>query len=181
MRRKQRRLERETACEFIIVDYERLLKRGSAVRLAAGKPAQRFSDADCARFEREMDEFLRLQMASSEDKAEFMTDKMAHFFRTMACFMQQAGYLRLFFLRINGVYAATLMAFEYDGRLWLYNSGYDPDAFAPLSPGWVILSYSIQYAVAAGLQVYDFMQGDEEYKYRYGAQDYKVMRVVLER
>ena len=29
------------------------------------------------------------------------------------------------------------------------------------------------------VSVFDFMQGDEEYKYRFGAHDYKVMRVII--
>jgi CelD/BcsL family acetyltransferase involved in cellulose biosynthesis len=39
----------------------------------------------------------------------------------------------------------------------------------------------VQYAIAAGCRVFDFMQGDEEYKYRFGSQDYKVMRTIVER
>lgn len=175
IRRKQRRIERESTCEFYIFGQDELAA-GPSHR---GEIAER--ESFCAEFEPAMDEFLRLQMASRDDKAEFMTDEMAQFFRTMACFMQQAGYLRLCFLRLDGVNAATLMAFEYDGRFWLYNSGYDPDIFASLSPGWAILAYTIQYTIAAGLKVYDFMQGDEEYKYRFGGQDYKVMRVIVER
>jgi CelD/BcsL family acetyltransferase involved in cellulose biosynthesis len=45
----------------------------------------------------------------------------------------------------------------------------------------VLLSYAIQYAIASGCRVFDFMQGGEEYKYRFGAHDYKVMRVMLRR
>lgn len=192
LRRKQRRIEREAVCEFRIVGSENLLLQSR--NLPNGQSASNGisgqtiavdstvdSTVDSAAFVQEMDEFLRLQMASREDKAEFMTDEMADFFRNMAHFIQQRGYLRLCFLRVDGVNAACVMAFEYNGRLWLYNSGYDPTIFANLSPGWVILSYTIQYAIAAGLKVYDFMQGDEEYKYRFGAQNYKVMRVIASR
>ena len=82
---------------------------------------------------------------------------------------------------MDGQKAATLFAFEYDNRFLLYNSGYDPDIFAHLSPGWVLLAYAIQYAIAAGNKLFDFMQGDEEYKFRFGSSEYKVMRVVIER
>ena len=95
--------------------------------------------------------------------------------------MLDAGYLRLFFLTLDGEKAATLFAFEYNRRFWLYNSGYDPNAHAQLSPGWVLLGYVIQYAIASGCRVFDFMQGDEEYKYRFGSHDYKVMRVIARR
>ncbi|MEZ4677906.1 MAG: GNAT family N-acetyltransferase [Caldilineaceae bacterium] len=156
IRRKQRRAEREADVGFYLV--------GQADDLEA-----------------EVDEFVTLQRASGEDKAEFMTPQMRRFFGAVARTMLDAGYLRLCFLTLNGQKAAVLFAFEYDRRFLLYNSGYDPDAYAQLSPGWVILSYSIQYAIAAGCRLFDFMQGDEEYKYRFGSQDYKVMRTIVER
>ena len=95
--------------------------------------------------------------------------------------MLDMGVLRLFFLTIDGEKAATMFAFEYNRRFWLYNSGYDPQAHAQLSPGWVLLAYVIEYAIASGCSVFDFMQGNEEYKYRFGAEDYKVMRVIVRR
>ena len=156
IRRKQRRAEREAEIGFYIVGKEQSL-------------------------EAEVDDFVALQRASREDKAEFMTPPMRRFFGAVARRMLDAGYLRLCFLTINGEKAASLYAFEFDRKFLLYNSGYDPDAHAQLSPGWVILAYSIQYAIAAGCRVFDFMQGDEEYKYRFGSQDYQVMRVLITR
>jgi CelD/BcsL family acetyltransferase involved in cellulose biosynthesis len=156
IRRKQRRAEREADIGFYIVGKEHSL-------------------------EAEVDDFVALQRASREDKAEFMTPQMRRFFGIVARRMLESGHLRLCFLTINGEKAAVLYAFEYDRKFLLYNSGYDPDAYSQLSPGWVLLAYSIQYAIAAGCRVFDFMQGDEEYKYRFGSQDYKVMRVIITR
>lgn len=156
IRRKQRRAERETETQFYFV--------GPQDNLAA-----------------EVDDFVALQQASRTDKAEFMTPEMRRFFSTMAQRMQEAGYLRLCFLTINGEKTAALLGFEYNRHYLLYNSGYDPEAYAQLSPGWVLLAYTIQYAIAMGCQVFDFMQGDEEYKYRFGSQDYAVMRVIVSR
>ena len=156
IRRKQRRAEREAEIGFYIVGKEHSL-------------------------EAEVDDFVALQRASREDKADFMTPPMRRFFGAVARRMLDVGYLRLCFLTINGEKAATLYAFEYDRKFLLYNSGYDPDAHSQLSPGWVLLAYSIQYAIAAGCRVFDFMQGDEEYKYRFGSLDYKVMRVIMTR
>ena len=156
IRRKQRRAEREAEVGFYMVNQSHSL-------------------------EAEVDDFVALQRASREDKADFMTPQMRRFFGAVARAMLDAGYLRLGFLTLNGEKAATLFAFEYDRKFLLYNSGYDPDAHSQLSPGWVLLAYTIQYAIAAGCQLFDFMQGNEEYKYRFGSQDYKVMRVIVER
>jgi CelD/BcsL family acetyltransferase involved in cellulose biosynthesis len=156
IRRKQRRAERETAVDFYYV--------GAQHNLVA-----------------EVDDFVALQQASREDKAQFMTPEMRHFFGVMAQRMHDAGWLRLCFLTLNGEKAATLLGFEYNRRYLLYNSGYDPEAYPHLSPGWVLLAYAIQYAIAVGDHLFDFMQGDEEYKYRFGSQDYAVMRVLISR
>lgn len=156
IRRKQRRAERETVVDFYFV--------GPQHNLVA-----------------EMDDFVALQQASHEDKAEFMTPPMRRFFGIMAQRMQDAGWLRLCFLTLNGEKAAALLAFEYDRRFLLYNSGYDPASNPHLSPGWVLLAYTIQYAIAVGDHVFDFMQGNESYKYYFGSKDYAVMRVLVSR
>ena len=116
IRRKQRRAEREADIGFSIVDA-----------------------SDC--LEAEVDDFVALQRASRSDKADFMTSEMHRFFTGLARSMLDAGYLRLFFLTIDGEKAASLYAFEYDRQFLLYNSGYDPAAHAHLSPGWVFLAY----------------------------------------
>lgn len=156
IRRKQRRAEREADVCFYLVDQQHCL-------------------------EAEVDDFIALQRASRSDKAEFMTQEMHRFFTGICRAMADAGFLRLFFLTLDGEKAATLLAFEYNRQLLLYNSGYDPDTHSQLSPGWVLLAYSIQYAIVSGCSLFDFLQGDEAYKYRFGSQDYDVMRVIVTR
>jgi len=156
IRRKQRRIERAADVGLYVVG-----------------PAH---DLD-----REISQFVRLQRASRTDKAEFMDADMQTFFHNMGKVMFEAGYLRLMFLTLNGEPAATLFAFSYAHRFLLYNSGYDPALHAQLSPGWAILSYALQYAIVSGHRIFDFMQGDEAYKSRFGSVDYPVMRVWLER
>lgn len=156
IRRKQRRAEREAEIGFYFVGPEHSL-------------------------EAEVDDFIALQRASRVDKSEFMTAPMRRFFHAAARTLFAAGWLRLSFLTVNGEKAASLFAFEYDRRYLLYNSGYDPEAHAQLSPGWVQLAYAIQYAIAVGDTHFDFMQGNESYKYYFGSKDYRVMRVIAER
>ena len=156
IRRKQRRIEREAQVGLYMVGPEHDL-------------------------EAEVSQFINLQRASRADKAEFMDAEMETFFRNMSKVMFDAGQLRLLFLTLNGKPSAALFAFSYHGRFLLYNSGYDPQMHAQLSPGWAILSYATQYAIASGHKIFDFMQGDEEYKSRFGSVDYPVMRVLLER
>ena len=154
IRRKQRRAERELEVDF------RLIQSMDELQEA-------------------MDGFLRLQRMSRPDKESFMTPHMERFFRIMAGRMLEAGRLHLSLLSLNGEKAAALMAFEYKKQLLLYNSGYDTERWASYSPGWVLLGYVIQHAIARGIEVFDFLQGDEEYKYRFGGHDYRVMRTLI--
>ena len=49
------------------------------------------------------------------------------------------------------------------------------------SPGWVLLGELLKWANENGRQAFDFMRGDEDYKFRFGAQKRDVLRVTLTR
>jgi CelD/BcsL family acetyltransferase involved in cellulose biosynthesis len=48
-----------------------------------------------------------------------------------------------------------------------------------LSPGWVLLAQVIQWCCEHGRYEFDFMRGNEEYKYRFGGANKYVMRVKV--
>lgn len=125
--------------------------------------------------------FIDLHRLASAGKSEFMTDQMSAFFQRLGRDLAAAGWLQLAFIEIEGQLAATLFNFDYDGRIWVYNSGFDPQAFPALSPGIVLNARLIEHAILSGHRVYDFLRGDEVYKYRFGAVDARVMRVDLSR
>jgi CelD/BcsL family acetyltransferase involved in cellulose biosynthesis len=117
-------------------------------------------------------------MAQDPNKAGFLKPAMrAH----MGAVMRNAfanGYLWLAFLTLNGTNAAAALNFNYKNKLWGYNSGVGRE-FMELSPGWILLTYQIQWACEHGHFEFDFMRGDEEYKYRFGGVNKYVMRVVI--
>jgi len=51
-----------------------------------------------------------------------------------------------------------------------YMMGFN-EAYAGFSPGKVMVAQSIRYAIEHGFQVYDFLRGDEPYKYSFGCVD----------
>ena len=63
---------------------------------------------------------------------------------------------------------AASFGFEDDSAYYLYNSAFDPGA-AAASPGAVLVDLLISAAVAAGRNRFDFLKGDEDYKFRLGA------------
>lgn len=113
--------------------------------------------------------FIELHRKSAPDKDEFWTLPMLDFFRALTWKMAEAGWLKLYFVEIDGVAASALLCFDYNNEILVYNSGFDMDQFAALSPGNIIVSYSIQHAIELGRARYDFLRGDEIYKFRFGA------------
>jgi len=81
---------------------------------------------------------------------------------------------------VGGQKAAGYVSFDYQNRIWVYNSGLNRD-FSEYSPGWVLLGYLLQWANEQGREEFDFMRGDEDYKYRFGAIDRSVVRACLSR
>lgn len=116
--------------------------------------------------------FLDLMAKSQDEKADFLQDEQhVAFFKSMVPAMQEAGWLRMNFLVINGHHVAAYLNFDYGNHILVYNSGLDSSQFGHLSPGIVLLSYNIQDAIDKGRAVFDFLRGDETYKYRMGGKD----------
>jgi len=127
----------------------------------------------------DIDETIRL-MALDADKARFLTTEMREQFRNSLTEAFHAGYLQLAFLEIEGIKAAVYVNFIFNNRVMVYNSGMDP-AFSEFSPGWVLLGNLLQQANQQGRAEFDFMRGDEDYKYKFGGQDRQVLRVEIDR
>ena len=127
----------------------------------------------------ETEAFLRL-MTLNEDKARFLTPAMrAQFVETIRAAFS-ARWLHLSFLEVNGEKAAAYVAFDFGNRLWVYNSAIDP-RFNALSPGWVLLGYLLRWAIENKRAAFDFMRGDEDYKFRFGAVARKIYRLQVSR
>ncbi|MFN2297827.1 MAG: GNAT family N-acetyltransferase [Anaerolineales bacterium] len=125
----------------------------------------------------ETDEFLRL-MACDSSKASFLTPAMTDQFRAIIAAGEAAGMLELAFLEIGGRKAAAYLNFAFQNRTWVYNSGMDPD-FSALSPGWVLLAGLIRRAIEAEHKAFDFMRGDEAYKFQWGGVAEQVIRLTI--
>lgn len=134
---------------------------------------------DLAALDREIDDFFTL-MLEDEDKVRFLTPEMRDFFRATFHWAFEAGWLMMAFLELDGQKAAAYAAFDYLNRLWVYNSGIRR-SFLEHSPGWVLLGNLLRWSNQNKREAFDFMRGDEEYKYRFGAVDRYVMRAVLRR
>lgn len=159
IRRKIRRAESEARIEWQVVDrrYE--------------------GDIDAA-----VEQFLGLMRASHPEKAKFLEDpKNLAFFKSVVPQVHGCGWLKMTFLIINGTPSAAYCDFDYNGRILVYNSGLLPQENAHLSAGIVLLSYNIRDAIENQRHVFDFLRGNETYKYRMGATDTKVFKLKAKR
>jgi CelD/BcsL family acetyltransferase involved in cellulose biosynthesis len=62
----------------------------------------------------------------------------------------------------------AIIGFWFDGCFAAYQSGWDP-AYAGDSIGSVLVSHAIEHSRADGAHCFDFLRGNEAYKYRFGA------------
>jgi CelD/BcsL family acetyltransferase involved in cellulose biosynthesis len=129
-----------------------------------------------------IEEFLKMMAASDPAKTVFLSDlKNVTFFKRIASVLHARGWLQLAFLTVDNRDAAAYLNFDYDGKILVYNSGLYPEEYGHLSPGIVLLANIIQHAIDTGHTVFDFLQGDEIYKYRMGGQDTHVHDLVAKR
>ena len=128
-------------------------------------------DAD---IDAETESFFHL-MTQDPNKANFLHPAMREQMTVTIRTAFEQNYLWLAFLEIDGVNVATSLNFDYKNKLWGYNSGVSR-AHIELSPGWVLLGHVIQWCCENGRTEFDFMRGDEEYKYRFGGVNKYVIR-----
>ncbi|NIM96127.1 MAG: GNAT family N-acetyltransferase [Anaerolineales bacterium] len=119
-------------------------------------------------------------MAFDPKKKDFLTEEMCTQIRHSALEASRSEWLLFTFLEVGDQIAAGYMNFDYGDRIWVYNSGLNPE-YLSLSPGWVLTGYLIQWGIERGRQTLDFMRGDEQYKYRLGGVDRYIQRLAFSR
>ena len=72
-------------------------------------------------------------------------------------------WLRMYALRLDGRLAAVMYGFNYGGRFYFYQHGYD-EQFSSLSVGLVLMALTIRSAIADGAREFDMLWGTEPYK-----------------
>jgi CelD/BcsL family acetyltransferase involved in cellulose biosynthesis len=109
--------------------------------------------------------FASLHRRSAGDKGTFMTDEMEQFFLGLHT---DAGAVIDVLVDGSDRVVSAIFSFEDDAGFYLYNSAFEPEAQS-LSPGNVMLSHLIERSIGEGRKVFDFLKGDETYKFRLGA------------
>jgi len=114
------------------------------------------------------------------DKAHFLSGAAAIFFPAVIRAAVLSGLARFGVLELAGRPAAAVFYMDFNGKIYLYNSAYDP-AFSYLSAGLLCKILHIKDAIYRGRLVYDFLKGGEEYKYRLGGRELTIYRCIIAR
>lgn len=102
------------------------------------------------------------------------------FHRAFAEAALDRGWLRLWFLELDGRPAAAWYGFRFGDVESFYQSGRDPRLERD-SVGFVLLAHTIREALDDGVREYRLLRGDEPYKYRFADADPGVVTVAVGR
>lgn len=102
------------------------------------------------------------------------------FFERLVELVGVDGPLSLSFLTVGDRRIAAGVHLDDGTRHYYYNAGVDPDA-RELSPGVVMVAKFVELAIAQGRRSFDFLRGDEPYKYEWGAVDEPIHRLLVRR
>jgi CelD/BcsL family acetyltransferase involved in cellulose biosynthesis len=137
-------------------------------RLEREEPAARVSCASRPdEIQARLGDFFDLHRRSRVGKSRFMDARMETFFRTVLGALAQRDQARLWLLDLPSGPIAAFVTLEWDATVGLYNSGFHPDR-AALAPGLVLLARIVRDAIARGRARFDFLRGEERYKYEFG-------------
>jgi perosamine synthetase len=127
----------------------------------------------------ELDTLFRLHAARwTRGRSSFLSDEAFH--RAFAATAARRGWLRLWFLEVEGQPVAALYGFRFAGAESYYQAGRDP-AWDGYAPGFVLLTHAIARAAEDGVKEYRLLRGGEDYKYRFANADEGLVTVGLNR
>lgn len=103
------------------------------------------------------------------------TPELLTFHEEVTAVALQRGWLRLYVMWLDDRPAAAMYGFDYGGNFYFYQSGFD-SAFATYSVGLVMTGLGVQAAIARGIRDFDFLHGEEPYKYLWASAERELLR-----
>lgn len=155
-RRRWRALEREGGVEFLT--------------LAGGAELhERFG---------ELVQLHRLRFGNQRKHSSFLAPDVQAFHADALTRLAAGDLARLFVLQVGGRTVAALYGFSAGKTFSFFQSGMDP-AWARLSVGLVLMGCSIREAIRSGHNHFDFLRGDEAYKFQWATQTRRVATICV--
>ena len=104
----------------------------------------------------------------------------ALFLRDIAARFATRDMLRFFSLRFAGRIVSVIASFRYRNVLFSYLSAFDPE-YETLGFGRSLLYYALQHAFDMHYESWNFLRGNEPYKFEWGARSIPKCRITLTR
>lgn len=152
-----------------LATYERRLARDHAVRY-------RLADSP-DRLQADLDVLFALHAMRWGTQSPGLGPARRAFHGDFAARALERGWLRLWFLEVDGSPAAAWYGFRFGGAEWAYQGGRDP-AWDRASVGSLLLTHTLREAFGDGLREYKMLRGGEDYKQRFASEPGEVVTLV---
>lgn len=96
----------------------------------------------------------------------FCSQKSINMTLLTARYFAEKGWLRIYFLKLGDRVVAVELNLEYGGKMYCHLKGFDPD-YSKYSVGNLLTLKVLEECVEKKIREYDFMQGDEDYKFKW--------------
>ena len=132
-----------------------------------------------------LDALVRLnreRVLSKNGAPSLANDALCRFVQHISRTAFHGGWLRLYYVSIRQEFIALNLNFVHGSRVYGYLSGFDP-AWQRRGVGTCLFRYAIHDSWEKGFKVYDFLRGDEAYKYRWASDERRsiALRVINHR
>ncbi|PBB66003.1 glycosyl transferase [Mesorhizobium sp. WSM4312] len=129
-----------------------------------------------------LDHLIRLHDARWTGRGGGVLAKVAveEFHRRSLPLLDARGLVRCWLFAIDGRTVGAYYGFHDRGRAYAYLGGFDP-AYSEESPGAILIGHAIAESIREGAREFDFLRGQEAYKYGWGAVDRWTMRRIWTR
>lgn len=140
----------------------------------------RITHAEADTIENNLDTLLAFWASKWGPRKGEHLDRIIYVVRTMLRHCFECGSLFLPVLW-KGELAIGALAFLIDKekRALLFSIAGRDEALSNPPPGFVLHAYSIRYAINNGFTTYDFLRGNEPYKYLFGAEERPIRHIVV--
>ncbi|TAN60005.1 GNAT family N-acetyltransferase [bacterium] len=139
------------------------------------------SEASLAEDMRSLIRLHQLRWNSAGRPGCFSSLKFNEFHQRLARHLLLKGRLALQLLEVNDEAVACEYCFEYNRRLFIYQSGFNPRLYKNASLGHLSMAYLMEGALARGIKKAEFLRGEEAYKEKWSKDKRLAFNIVIAR
>lgn len=108
----------------------------------------------------------------------FATDAIRCGFQNLVRELEKRGYIAIHTISSNDRTIAAIGTFTFQNKVLYFQGGFEPE-WNRYSPGKVVLAQRITEAITAGAEEFDFLFGDEDYKFAWSTGQRKIVAFAM--